>query len=106
MPNISLPIRQPRMNAAPSVDGADTYVDRSQPYLSCRWIEEGLAFNRRGLHACLIVHHGRGYPKLCDFEGGDVPMAQVEAARARIIHENQAGGHEACLGCQHLVRRP
>jgi pyruvate-formate lyase-activating enzyme len=97
---IPLPVHEPAR-----VHGNSPIVDRSQPYPSCRWIEEGLAFNRRGLHACLIVHHGRGFPKLCDFEGGEVPMDQVLAARARIIRENQAGGHEACRGCPNLVRR-
>ena len=83
----------------------DHSIDRSRPYLSCEWIESGLAFNRRGLHACLIVHHGRGFPKLCDFEGGEVPWDRVEAARAEIIRANQNGGHPDCAGCPYLVYR-
>lgn len=80
-------------------------VDRSEPYYSCEWIESGLAFNRRDLHACLIVHHGRGFPKLCDYNGGEIPWDEVDAARAEIIRNNQADGHPDCVGCPYLVRR-
>lgn len=80
-------------------------VDRSRPYPSCEWLEGGLAFNRRSLNACLIVHHGRGLPKLCDYNGGEVPWDEVLAARQRIILENQQGGHPACAGCPNLVER-
>ena len=95
----------PAIDHGETTDPARPGVDRSRPYLSCEWIESGLAFNRRGLHACLIVHHGRGFPKLCDFEGGEVPWDLVRAGRADIIRQNQAGGHPDCLGCPHLVEK-
>src|SRR4051794_7222530 len=78
---------------------------RSRPYPSCDWLEGGLAFNRRGLHACLIVHHGRGFPHLCDYNGGEIPVERVLAARDEIIRQNQGEGHPACKGCAHLVTR-
>ena len=89
MATLSLPIFAPR----PATAGPDPApkVDRSRPYPSCEWIEEGIAFNRRSVNACLIVHHGRGFPQLCDFNGGEVDMGAVLAAKARIIAENQAG---------------
>jgi uncharacterized Fe-S cluster-containing radical SAM superfamily protein len=80
-------------------------VDRSGAYASCRWLEEGIAFNRRSLNACLIVHHHRGFPFLCDFNGGEVDLGKVLAARAGIIKENQHGGHESCRGCPHLATK-
>ena len=83
----------------------ETPIDRSTPYPSCPWIEEGLAFNRRSLNSCLIVHHERGYPYLTDFSGGEVDVETVMTARARIIQANQQGGHETCLGCSKLEIR-
>jgi len=80
-------------------------VDRTKPYPSCAWLEEGIAFNRRSLNACLIAHHDRGYPYLCDYNGGEIDLDAVLAAKARIIADNQTGGHEACRGCPHLVTK-
>lgn len=104
MANIALPVI-PQNRAAMS-RGPLPPVDRSKPYKSCIWLEGGLAFNRRSLNACLIVHHDTGYPFLCDFNGGEVDLAAVRAAKERIIAENQqADGHPACRGCPHLVTR-
>lgn len=91
--------------ATPSVRTDEGPVDRSLPYPSCDWLEAGLAFNRRSLHACLIVHHGRGFPKLCDFNGGEVPWEEVAEARRSIIRRNQRGGHPDCAGCPNLTTR-
>lgn len=102
MPTLSLPVYEPR-RTLPTTDASVPTVDRSKPYPSCPWLEHGLAFNRRSLNACLIAHHDRGYPYLCDFNGGKVDMHRVTAAKARIIAENQNGGHAACRGCPHLV---
>ena len=103
MATLSLPLFQPAA-PAPGAAPADL-VDRSKPYPSCIWLEGGLAFNRRSLNACLVAHHGRGFPHLCDYNGGPVDVAAVLAARARVIAANQAGGHEACRGCPHLDTR-
>jgi pyruvate-formate lyase-activating enzyme len=109
MPRVSLAIFDEAPSSArcvgADVNAAAATVDRRKPYPSCPWLEEGLAFNRRSLNACLIAHHGRGFPHLCDYNGGPIDMAQVLAARARVIAANQAGGHEACRGCPHLVTR-
>ena len=102
MATLSLPVVQ-----ADRIESADNgaHVDRSKPYKSCIWLEGGLAFNRRSLNACLIVHHDRGYPHLLDYNGGDVDLAGVLAAKERIIAANQADGFPACRGCPHLVTR-
>ena len=112
MPTLQLPIlRQDRRGtaaatAAAEEDASPFAVDRSKPYPSCAWIEGGIAFNRRSLNACLIVHHnGRGFPHLLDYNGGPIDVNAIRAGRARIIRENQGGGHEACRGCQHLETR-
>jgi organic radical activating enzyme len=103
---LSLPIFEALRPAAPApADAADPAIDRSKPYPSCMWLEGGLAFNRRSLNACLITHHGRGFPHLCDYNGGPVDLDAVLAGRARVIRENQNGGHEACRGCPNLVTK-
>lgn len=105
---LALPILEPE-HAPPAPRGrpaapADA-VDRSKPYPSCPWLEGGLAFNRRSLNVCLVAHHGRGFPYLCDFNGGNIDMSALQEARARIIAANQNGGHASCRGCPHLVTR-
>ena len=96
---VSLPLYPSR----PIPQSATTAIDRTRPYASCSWLEGGLAFNRRSLNACLIVHHNRGFPELCKYNGGPVDTDAVLAARAAIISENQRDGYEACRGCPHLV---
>ena len=101
MRTLSLPI----CTTATHRSSAPPVIDRGKPYPSCAWLESGLAFNRRSLNACLITHHGRGFPHLCDYNGGPVDLDKVQAARARLIAENQNGGHPACRGCPNLVTR-
>ena len=75
-------------------------------YYSCEWLEGGLAFNRRSLHSCLIVHHGRGYPFLARYNGEEIAVSELLAARARILEENRSGAiHGACRGCVHLKKK-
>ena len=75
-------------------------------YYSCEWLEGGLAFNRRSLHTCLIVHHGRGFPFLAEYNGEDIKVSEILAARRKMVEENRSGKiHEACRGCAHLKKR-
>ena len=75
-------------------------------YLSCEWIEGGIAFNRRSLHTCLIVHHQAGMPFLTDYDGGPLPLEAVLALRREIREGNRRGEtHPACVGCAHLKKR-
>src|SRR5262245_4695532 len=69
-------------------------------YLSCDWIEGGLAFNRRSLHSCLIVHHDTGLPFIAPFNGGPLPIGRVLEEREKIRQANRAGGNPACVGCR------
>lgn len=103
MSNVSLPVisNSRRIGA----ESRPPPVDRSRPYKSCIWLEGGLAFNRRSLNACLIVHHNRGYPQLCEYNGGELDIPAILRARERIISANQRGGHPDCSGCPHLVLR-
>ena len=87
---------------------AVAYPVRGMPaaYESCEWIEGGLSFNRRSLHACLITHHHRGMPHYADHDGGPVPVDAVLAAREAIRAQHRAGEiNEACRGCAHLRKR-
>ena len=74
-------------------------------YYSCEWVEGGVAFNRRSLHTCLIVHHDTGLPLISDYQGGAFPLEKVLAVRQRIREANRDGGHPACKGCAHLKKR-
>lgn len=71
-------------------------------YLSCEWIEGGVAFNRRSIHACLIVHHHAGLPFIAPYTGGALPLQKVLDQRERIRTANRNGGHPACVGCPNL----
>jgi organic radical activating enzyme len=76
---------------------------------SCEWIEGGLAFNRRSLHTCLIVHHDTGLPFIAPYNGGDVALEPILEMREQIKVANQAldpaERYPACLGCPHLKKR-
>jgi uncharacterized Fe-S cluster-containing radical SAM superfamily protein len=104
MPSVPLPIYTQRQSPADPADGA-LAIDRSKPYPSCPWLEGGLAFDWRSIHACLVIHHDRGFPFLGNFNGGPINVRAVLAARARIIRENQTTGHEACRGCPYIVKK-
>lgn len=103
MATFSLPVISNRTAGDPT--SGPPPVDRSKPYKSCIWLEGGLAFNRRSLNACLIVHHNRGYPQLCEYNGGTLDIDAIIKARERIVSANQRGGHPDCRGCPHLVAR-
>jgi Radical SAM superfamily len=75
-------------------------------YESCEWIEGGLAFNRRSLHSCLIVHHDTGLPFVAEYNGGAVPLETLLAVREQIRAANRhGGGYPACRGCAHLKKQ-
>src|SRR4051812_36853279 len=77
-----------------------------EEYASCEWIEGGIAFNRRSLHACLIPHHDTGMPFVTDYAGGELPLQDVLAARERIRETHRQGkAHHECAGCAHLQTR-
>lgn len=77
-------------------------LPQADEYLSCEWIEGGLAFNRRSLHSCLIVHHRTGLPFISDYNGGPLPLEKVLETRQRIRAAHRNGGHPECAGCAHL----
>lgn len=104
MPTVSLPVFERRMEPARVSAPADE-IDRSKPYPSCNWLEGGLAFRWRSLNACLVCHRNRGFPTLREFNGGQLDLADIMAARASIIRENQTTGHEHCRGCPQLITK-
>src|ERR1035438_7782747 len=76
-----------------------------EEYYSCRWLQGGLAFNRRSIHACLIAHHDRGLPHLCDYAGGELPVLEILRARSDLVERNRKGEETDCTGCPHLVKK-
>ena len=85
--SISLPLYPTGASARPATNAA--VVDRSKPYPSCTWLEGGLAFNRRSLNACLIVHHNRGFPELCKYNGGPIDASVIGKRRLIICIEGE-----------------
>ncbi len=93
-------------------ENGDVILDQSIPrmvqdnYLSCEWIEGGIAFNRRSLHACLIVHHRTGLPFFADYNGGPLPLDHILRIRNDIREKNRSGEpHAECRGCAHLKKK-
>jgi organic radical activating enzyme len=79
---------------------------QEEEYDSCAWVEGGIAFNRRSLHTCLIVHHNTGLPFITDFQGEEFPLEKVLAVRNQIRAANRRReGHPECKGCPHLTRQ-
>ena len=71
-----------------------------ETYESCEWLEGGLAFNRRSLHSCLIVHHDSGMPHFSDYNGGPLPIDEIIKLRNEILEKQRKGEvHEKCKGC-------
>jgi uncharacterized Fe-S cluster-containing radical SAM superfamily protein len=80
--------------------------DSVDEYLSCEWVEGGIAFNRRSLHTCLIVHHRTGMPFFADYNGGAIPLEVMLRIREEIRQANRSGEiHPECRGCAHLKRK-
>ncbi len=79
--------------------------DRSKEYLSCEWIEAGLAFLDRKVTACCVGSSEGGMPTLAEFSGGDLPITKILMKRWEIIAENQSKGFVPCKGCIHLTKK-
>lgn len=70
---------------------------------SCAFIEGGVSFHYSSLHVCSVPHHNTGQPKICNFEGGAFPLAELTALRAEIQQANQLPARfPACAGCAML----
>ena len=77
-----------------------------EPYYSCEWLESGLTFAPDGLYACCVLHHAdRGWPKICDFKGGSLPVKRIKEVRKKIIQLNQSLQFENCRLCTFLQKK-
>lgn len=75
-------------------------------YYSCEWLEGGLTFAPDGLYSCCVLHHqDRGWPKICDFNGGPLPVEKIKEVRKKIIQLNQSQQFENCRLCTFLKKR-
>ncbi len=77
-----------------------------EPYYSCEWLESGLTFAPDGLYACCVLHHGdRGWPKICNFKGGLLPVEKIREVREEIVQMNQSQQFENCRLCAFLKKK-
>ena len=73
---------------------------------SCEHIEGGLVFALGDLLLCCITHHGRGCPKVCDFNGGKLPLDKILAFREDVRTQNQSDDrYPLCKGCGFLMKK-
>ena len=67
---------------------------------TCDWIEGGLAFAPRSVHACCVLHHeNRGWPKLFDFKGERLKPELLIKARKNLLASIQNKENNHCLNC-------
>lgn len=75
-------------------------------YESCEWIESRVVLEQRELKFCCIGHSGsKGYVPICDYDGGEFPVDKIEAARKKLIEQNNAAGDSPCKGCHFLKKK-
>jgi glycosyltransferase involved in cell wall biosynthesis len=75
-------------------------------YLSCEYIQSGLAFDFDRVLCCAIYHHSTGHAMLIgDYAGDPLSLEYILAARKEIVELNQLGEYPSCRGCLFLKRR-
>ena len=75
-------------------------------YVSCEWIESRLVLEQRQVKFCCIGHSGnKGYVPICDYDGGEIPVEEIKAARKRLIEQNNSDGDSLCKGCHFLQKK-
>ncbi len=75
--------------------------------LSCEWIEHGLAFAPRSVHACCVLHHGDlGWPLLFEFQGGTFDIGRFLSARADLAAALNTDRALQCRSCPLLKNYP
>jgi molybdenum cofactor biosynthesis enzyme MoaA len=75
-------------------------------YVSCEWIESRLVLEQRQVKFCCIGHSGnKGYVPICDYDGGEIPVEQIKAAREWLTAQNNSDGDSPCKGCHFLQKK-
>jgi pyruvate-formate lyase-activating enzyme len=75
-------------------------------YVSCPYIEHGLVFALGNLCLCCITNHGKGYPRVADYQGGELPLDRILARRKLVRTRNQTPErYSRCAGCGYLEKR-
>ena len=76
-------------------------------YRSCAWIESHVVLDMKELKFCCVPHSkNKGFVKICDYEGGPLPVEGIREARRRLIEENNTEGVETgCTGCHFLEEK-
>lgn len=74
-------------------------------FLSCCFIEGGLTFAPDGLYHCSLPLHGNaGWPFICEYNGGDLPIDQIVGSRNLYRQRYRAGDATVCDGCVYYLR--
>ncbi len=72
----------------------------NQDYISCPCIENALTFECDSLYHCSLPLHGLyGWPYICEYKGGDLPIDKIEKSREhyrKLLKSNQCGNCEGC----------
>lgn len=76
-------------------------------YISCEWIENRVVLEQDKLKFCCIGHSGsKGYVPICDYDGGELPVEEILAARRDLIaRNNDPRAKSGCKGCHFLEKR-
>ena len=78
----------------------------AKEYISCEWIESRVVLEQKHLKFCCIGHSGsKGYVPICEYEGGPLPVAKIQAARAQLTEQNNGDGDSPCKGCHFLQKK-
>ena len=73
-------------------------------YFSCREIESGIHFYRNRLNFCCVDYaQGKGFVKIIDYNGGPIPLNEIEKSRNNLRNLNQNNGDSPCKGCPNLI---
>ena len=75
---------------------------------SCNYLESGLILGNKQLQFCCVQHSDgkKGFVKICDYDGGPLPIETIREERERLIALNNTDGADSpCKGCWNLVER-
>jgi organic radical activating enzyme len=68
--------------------------------ISCYFIEKGITFAPDGLYHCSIpVHGNRGWPYICTYDGGALPIDRILDSRKKLKDAFSKGDMGSCSFC-------
>jgi molybdenum cofactor biosynthesis enzyme MoaA len=89
-----------------AINSSSTVNPQQDVYHSCEYIEGGVVFYPKKITACCVSHGPKGQPKLIDFDGGELPLEDIQEWRRNTIAAHKRGEFVPdCDGCPLLVKR-